>query len=123
MKELRLERQFFAAPECTLRQEPDRPIVVIVDIPEIFGEAVIGRLVWLGGKVAGHLPHGGPVERRRLGVRAREKLGRGNGYQRRSSEEISAVHETTLRLPTATLCNAVHIAEFLVLELDCSFFP
>src|ERR1700752_1373083 len=117
MKELRLERQFFAAPECALRQEPDRPIMVIVDIPEIVGQSVIRRLVWFCGKVAGHLPHDGPVERHRLGVGAGEKPGRGNGYQRGSSEEISAVHKTTSRLLTAALCNAAHTAGFLAQEL------
>jgi hypothetical protein len=56
-------------------------------------------------------------------VRTGEKLGRGNGYQRGSSKEISAVHETTLRLLTATLCNAVRTAEFLAQEPACRFFP
>ena len=97
--------------------------MVVVDIPQIVGQAVVRRLVWFGGKVAGHLPHDGPVERRRLGVRAGEKPGRGNGYQCGSGEEISAVHETTRRLLTATLCNAVHTAGFLAQELNCRFFP
>ena len=79
MEELHLERQFFAAPERALRQEPDRPIMVVVDIREIVGQFVVRRLVRLGGEVARHLPHDGPVERRRLGVRAGEKPGRGNG--------------------------------------------
>lgn len=93
MKELRLEWQFFAAPQCTLGQEPDCPIMVIVNIPEIVGQAIVRRFVWLGGKLAGHLPHDSPVEWRRLGVRASEKAGRGNRYQCGSGEEISAVHE------------------------------
>ena len=124
MEELHLERQLFAAPQRVLRQEADRPIMVVVDILRDC-RAVCHRRPCNGllGKVARHLPHDGPVERRRLGVRAGEKLGRGDGYQRGSSEEISAVHETTLRLLTATLCNAVHTAGFLAQELDCRFFP
>ena len=64
-----------------------------------------------------------PVERRRLGVRAGEKLGHGNGNQRGSCKEISAVHETTLRLLTKTFCNAAHTRGFLAQELDCRSFP
>ena len=122
MKELRFERQFFAAPQCSLRQEPNRPIMVIVNIPEIVGQAVVRRFVWFGGKVARHLPHDSPVERRRLGGRASEKAGRGNRYQCGSGEEISAVHEN-LAVRTAPLCNAVQPVGFLILEPNYRFFP
>jgi hypothetical protein len=64
------------------------------------------------------LPHDGSVERRRLGMGGGQKPGRHAGYQRQrgSSEEIPAIHETTSRLLTTTLGNAVHASRFLTSE-------
>src|SRR5206468_8398051 len=49
MKELRLEREFFAAPERALRQEPDGAIMVVVDVGEIVGQFFAGLIVRFGG--------------------------------------------------------------------------
>jgi len=69
------------------------------------------------------LPHDGSIERRRLGIGGGQKSRRGDGYQRGSGEEIPAIYETTSRLLTATLGNAVHARQFLTSELSCRFFP
>src|ERR1043166_7074406 len=110
MEELRLEGKFFAAPEGTLRQEPDRPIMVVVDVSEIAGQFFVRSLVRFGCEVARHLSHDRSIERRRLGMGGGQKPRRHPGYQRQrgSGEEIPAIHEKTSRLLTTTLRNAVH---------------
>src|SRR5215213_265266 len=98
MEELRLERKFFTAPERALWQEPDCPIVIVVDVSEVIRQLFVGRLVRFGGKVSRHLPDVGPVERCRLSGGGGQKPRRQPRYQRHSgsSEEISTIHETNL---------------------------
>jgi hypothetical protein len=71
------------------------------------------------------LTHDGSIERRRLGMGGGQKPRRYAGYQwqRRSGEEIPAIHETTSRLLTMTLGNAMHARRFLTSEQSCRFFP
>src|SRR4030095_4589920 len=114
-----------AAPERALGQEPNCPIMVVVDVGEVVGQFFVRSLVRLACEVARDLPYDGSVERRRLGTGGRQKARDPPGDQpeRGSSEEIPASHETTSRLLTATLGNAVHAWRFLPSEQNCQFFP
>jgi hypothetical protein len=100
VEELHLEGKLFTAPQRALGPEPDRAILIVIDVGKIVGKLLARRLVRLAGKVARHLPDHRSVERRGLGVGRRQKAGRYAGHQRQrgSSEEIPAIHETTSRL-------------------------
>jgi hypothetical protein len=84
-----------------------------------------GALYGLLARSRAILPDDGSIERRRLGMGGGQKPGRDAGYQRQrgSSEEIPAIHETTSRLLTTTLGNAVHAVAVPHVGTELPVFP
>jgi hypothetical protein len=62
MEELNLERQVIGTPPGVLRQEPDRPVLIVVHVFEFRRQPGVTSMIGLLGKVVGELPHGQIVE-------------------------------------------------------------
>jgi hypothetical protein len=95
MKELRLERQLFAAPERAFWQKPYRPVAIVVEVLQIIRQFNIWSLERFTGEVTRHLPHNGSIKRGRLRASGGQESWRRDRYERQggSCEEVSAVHK------------------------------
>src|SRR5256885_3263462 len=95
MKELRLERQLFAAPERAFRQKPYRPVTIVVEVLQIIRQFIIWGLERFAGQITRHLPHNGSVKRHRLRASRGQESWYRDRYERQggSCEEVSAVHK------------------------------
>ena len=96
MEEFGGEAQSLAMPQRVAGIEPDRAVVLVLQVLQRVGQRRIGRLVRFLRQVAREVAHGRAIERRRL-LGPRGTAQRGNDRQHRGlQQDVTPTHRVSL---------------------------